>query len=319
MVMIIIHHMIVHALGYSSFRNNTLDNLLIPESQFICSTFINFLTIGSVNCFVLISGYFGIRPTSSKIKFLIYSLLFYTIIFNILPSLIEGAYLKAFINCLFLSHSPYWFVVDYLFLMIFTPIINSYFSLHNKNQITTIIIFLIILSCYFGFIWGNPVNSNGYTLIQFILMYSIGRWISIWNFSLKKSYSIIIYIFSCILCTFAAYCLFNFDKIQFVWRITYYNNPLVILSSVSLFLWFKDFDYHNAIINNISRSSLSIYLIQSSSLVSTYMYKCIRNYVQTGSWGNIWFHIILISLIVAIFSIVFDRIRLILFKHFRLI
>lgn len=318
MVMIIIHHMIVHGLGYSDYGNNITNNLFIPKSQFIISTFINFLTIGSVNCFVLISGYFSINPSLRKIKNLIYILLFYTLIFNVIPDLIKGNINNAIINCFFLSHTPYWFVLDYLFLMIFTPMINMYFSSHRLKQLRIVMFGLIILSCYFGFIWGNPANKNGYTILQFIMMYCFGRWISIENIKLRKIYSLIGYTFSCLICTSIAYYFFINGEYGFIWRITYYNNPFLVVSSICLFLLFKDWNYHNSIINSISKSSLSIYLIQSSSLIATFMYKLVRDCVEDESWNIIWLYILIISILVTFLSILFDKTRQIIFVSLKL-
>lgn len=317
MVMIIIHHMIVHGLGYSSFENN-ISSIFIPESHFFVSTFINCLTVGSVNCFVLISGYFGINPSLKKIKHIIYILLFYTLVFNVIPEIINGKLFNGFMHCFFLSHTPYWFVLVYLFLMIFAPMINLYFSSRGLKQIRFVMIGLIILSCYFGFVWGNPANKNGYTIIQFIMMYCVGRWISVENIKLNRVYSILGYVLSCLACASIAYCFFVNGKYDFVWRLTYYNNPFVVLSSMFLFLLFKDYSYHSAIINNISKSSLSIYLIQSSSLVASLMYKFVRDCVNCDSWNSIWINIVVISLLVAIVSVVFDKIRLYSLSLFRL-
>ena len=186
MLMIVVHHCLVHGLGLKGLDPSSNTQILINDSMMIPDMIMNAFCICAVNCFILISGFFGIKVTKDRVFTLIFTLIFYTILLNILPFLLIGNWKVALYNCLFLSQSPYWFVIDYLFLLAFAPLINLAFQTFSQRSLLRFVFALIIISCYFGYIWNHNVNTNGYTLIQFITLYSIGRIIRISRFFNSK-------------------------------------------------------------------------------------------------------------------------------------
>lgn len=272
MVMIIIHHYIVHGLGLTTLGwGEGKYPLVITQDQMLFADILNCLCICGVNCFILISGYFSINTTQKKIVFLLLSEIFYIVILWTLPCLIEGDWIGAVKSCFFLSKG-YWFVTDYIFLMILAPMINLAFEKLSKRTINITIVGLLIISCYFGFIRNHPANTNGYTLIQFITMYFIGRKIAVSNYSLGIFKSVSTYFISSILCGILMWMAYSLGKPNISWHLTYYNNPLIILSAISLFLLFRNFQFHSSFINRISKSSFGIYLFQSSYLIGSITY-----------------------------------------------
>lgn len=311
MVMIIIHHCIVHGLGLRFMGEAPEDMLLSDSSQIFTATLINSFCICAVNVFILISGYFGIKTSKKKFVFLILTLLFYAIVFEAIPDLISGNYRSIIIDLLFLSHSQYWFVICYLMLMLFTPMLNMMFEKADRKYVNSFIIGLLIISCYLGFLWQHSANTSGYTLLQFILMYSIGRWIRMNNFSLKGYWSAIIYIVCSMLCGISIWMLWRLGRPDLGWRCTYYNNPLIIGSALGLFLFVKNIRFHSKLINKIAKSAFGIYLVQSSTTVSKWLYDCIKSeYVLTDCGGVVYVWILLLSLAIALFGLLFDPIRI---------
>lgn len=272
MVMIIIHHCIAHGLALAGLDPEFHYSMDLPEKWTGGFMLINCLCICAVNCFVLISGYFGIHTNKKKVFYLVFALIFYTIIFNVFPNIVLGKYFKAIKYSLFLSHSNYWFVIDYLFLMVFAPMINMAFDKMSKCYINIFIIGLIVISVYFGFVWGHAANKNGYTLLQFILMYCIGRFIAQRKYSLQQSKSIALYLVCSLICGFLMWGLWSAGYPLLSWRMTYYNNPFIILSSIGLFLCFKDYTFVSKRINTIAQSAFGIYLFQSSAFIGRTMY-----------------------------------------------
>ena len=272
MLMIVIHHSIVHGLGLSALSESYNSELIIKPSQMLIACSIHAFCICAVNCFVLISGYFGIKTTLKKVLFLVISIFIYTLLFSVIPSAAAGELKKAIYNCLFLSHSKYWFVIDYLFLMIFTPMINLAFETLPKRKTDIIIIGLLFISCYFGWLWGHVANANGYTLLQFILMYSVGRRFKYSNISLSTSKSLGLYVACSLLAGIVMWYLWHLGFNSRAWQITLYNNPLIICSAIGLFLLFKNFDIHSGIINTVAKGAFGIYLFQSSVIISQLQY-----------------------------------------------
>ena len=90
MVMIIVHHCIAHGLMLKELPDYPDAQIFIHDSEMPVFIMLNSLCICAVNCFVLISGYFGIHTSWRKAFFLIFALLFYTLIFTTLPHLAEN-------------------------------------------------------------------------------------------------------------------------------------------------------------------------------------------------------------------------------------
>lgn len=308
MLMIVMHHCIVHGLGIDTSAKE-ISVFHIDNAQVIAADIINCFCICAVNCFVLISGFFGIRTNAKKIISLVLSLLFYTILFSVVPLALEGDISTALKSCLFLSHSQYWFVIDYLFLMVLTPIINVAFERLPEKMLRMSIFGLLIISCYFGFIWNHTANNNGYTLLQFILMYCIGRMIARSGFSLHRSRAVTVYIVCSLACGLLMWGLWHYGYAHQSWKITYYNNPLLILSAIALFMIFKTFRFQSAKINRYARYALGIYLFQSSFFISKVLYDFAKDLSGMNLGVALWLALLLLSAVTCLFALCFDTVR----------
>ncbi len=317
MSLIVVHHCIVHGLNLTSLEWNGIESVLLPADMLLFCEANCFCIIG-VNVFVLISGYFGLKPTFEKFLKLLLSMLFYVLIFNVGYNFLIGDYTHTISSLFIFSHGPYWFMTDYFFLMCFTPLINRAFEWLSKQQITLFAIALLVMSCYFGFVWQNPINTNGYTLFQFIMLYTIGRYIKVYNINMKNFYSVFTYITCSLICGTVMYLLHRLGFNHLAWRITNYNNFLLITSAVAVLLLFKNLKFNSVLINKLAQSSLAVYLFQSSVAMSALLYPLIRKiYIESNTYsrpimggGSILLIIILLSFIVVMISIMIDQIQI---------
>lgn len=314
MLFIVIHHGIVYGAGLIELKTNVVDNILPIDlySYGIVNSFLVF----SVNSFLLISGFLGIKPNRQKIISLIITVLFYHILFSILYNILIGASMKTILLSLFVfSCTPYWFVFFYIFLCYFAPMLNDFFKDVPQKKQNKFILMLLVGSCYFGFVWNNKINLDGYTLFQFFMVYSIGRYLSLHTINLSKVKCISIYLLS-VLIVVVIYCsLIKYGLYRYAWKIFFYNNPLVLLSSVVIFLLFRKVHFQSKAVNNISKSALAIYLFQNSRFCETVYYNYIKEYYsQVGGLTTIIL-IIMLSVIISILSILIDRIQLIINKR----
>lgn len=309
MVMIVIHHCIVHGLGLSGLSSQFDKPLILLPDQMGIAFGINSFCICAVNCFILISGYFSIDVSAKRFLNLLLSLTVYTILLAIIPNIIEGNGKGALKDCLFLSHSPYWFVIDYLFLMVFAPMLNACFDIFSKYKRRLILTGLILISCYFGFLWGHAANKNGYTVLQFITMYCLGRKISISGLKLSALKSTIMYTGASVLLASVGWICWKIGKDELAWRTTYYNDPLLIISSVGLFMLFSNLTFHSKSINRVAKSAFGIYLFQSSAIIGSTMYEWLQ--LNSRSYGN-WIFMVLpfIAILVSMIAIFVDQVRI---------
>ncbi len=315
MFLIIVHHCIVHGLGLKGISNLYEQEVLLQSSQMLSAILANSLCICAVNCFILISGYFGIKVSKTKFKTLIYIVIFYTVCLAVVPALLDHNIRLALRYTLFISHSPYWFIVDYIFLLFFAPLINNFFENCPRRSVLFFISGLLIISCYFGFCWSNIANQNGYTILQFITMYSIGRWLFKNKIRLSSKKAFILYFLPSISCGLIMYGLYYLGYSNLAWRMTFYNNPLLILSALGLFLLFNNIKLESRTINMLAKSSLAIYLVQSSPYISKHLYSIVE-YFNSSTPHYIYITVISLSLCLVILSIGIDRMRMVIFKMF---
>jgi len=297
----------------------------VPERRLIsveepCRMMMDFvvaLCFCAVNCFVLISGYFSIRLSVGKIIRLLGIVLFYTILLAVIPDLLAGRYRAAVFDLLILSHSPYWFIPNYIFLMLFAPMINLMFEKMRKRDVNLVLAGLLFINCYIGFFWSGDPYSGGYTLFQFITMYCVGRWIATNGFTLSRPKAVALYVGSSLVLAAEIYGLWFWR----IWTVsaTSYNNPVAMLSAIGLFFIFKGIRLESRTINSWAQSALAVYLVQCSVRVGGRMYGYLRELAASAPMWRVWVAIMVISVLVTAAALLIDRIRIRLFALCRFI
>ncbi len=309
MIMVLVVHIDGASLGlpepYGHF--NTLD------SRSIWQLTVEAFAIIGVNCFTIISGYFGIRlRLRSCLSFifqcLFYSVGIYTAISIAIPSFFswEG-WIESW---LILSHNDLWYVPAYFGLMIISPVLNAGLESLTKKQYALVLTLFAFFNIWLGWVWNAQFNPTGYTIVQLIFVYMIGRYIRLYG--CKKANAgrtlfthrpIWIYIGGNILVLGTSIWMPSVKAFA-------YNSPAVLLSTIGLFLVFRNMEFTSRAVNIIAKSAFAVYLIHKNPLI----------------WGNIirpsvrymWEHLSLpafsvaaILLIIAIFmaAIIADGIR----------
>jgi surface polysaccharide O-acyltransferase-like enzyme len=163
MLIIVIYHFLIHSIIPNS-----------PELNYITKPLITVLHIGVI-CFVLISGYWGIKFSLKSFTKIFFYCSFYSILIYLFGVLLnpELFSIKNSIKSLF--PIQWWFIPVYLCLFLLTPIINTQLKTANKSTKIFTIILLIIIS--FGFGQFVPSLSGGKNPINFILIYYLGNYL----------------------------------------------------------------------------------------------------------------------------------------------
>ncbi len=248
------------------------------------------LSICAVNVFVLISGYFLadnnkrdlLKPVELILQVLILGLVFFGI-----SVLANGG---GFNIDVFLSFfmSVNWFVFIYAALYIFSPYINLVWkSLDSAGKKRLLTLMLIVFSVYPTLlevaraVSGRSMNGlstvgatgsqSGYTIVIFVFMYLIGCSLRDMDkngaagasIELKTSKLLIWFCIDAVLIILWTY----FDKLvlkknvfeTIAWN---YDNPLVIIEAVLIFLIFRNMKIENTkVINTLSAASFTVYLV----------------------------------------------------------
>ena len=225
--------------------------------------FVVSITITGVNLFVLISGYFGIKLRWRSLLNICNILIFYYIITTFGNYILFGRDItyKHLINIFTpMSRSEWWFAECYLMLMLISPALNIILRTKEKNKYFLFQGVMLYLCCISGFLLQNKVNTTGYTLINFILIYSIGDAIKKYDVASKFSYKTFALIY-----TIATIGIF-FGFFKDFGRAHLYNNPFIIIAAIALFLIFAKIKLHSNTINKFATYTFPIYLIQDSSI-----------------------------------------------------
>ena len=226
MLMIILWHINIGFGGDKNLATFSLGNI------------INAVTVVGVNCFVLISGYFGIKFRLKALISLLLQCLFYSIVISVACHETIGSNIDFKMLFLPISSDVWWFMTVYVMLYLSAPLLNKALDgMSMKGTLFSLLSFLII-NIWFGYCFKNDNNPSGHSYLQFVLMYLIGRMISFCRANVT--------------CDFGRYSKFLFVNsggamLAFVILICInmffiksyrYNNPLVVLSSVAIFIVF---------------------------------------------------------------------------------
>lgn len=243
-----------------------------------------------VDTFILISGYFGLRPSvKSWVHFLIPPT-FYTL-------------LLCTINQEPITHyqpwCSWWFVTCYLELLLVAPFLNMILDEKGKKTHLLLIFALSIINVYFGFICQTNEGRTGYTLMNFCFIYTLGRYINKYNTVINLlPQRLLLFVFL----LFVNF-IFRFYRIDCKGITGYYNSPLVILQAISLFLVFEKIEikrFYNIILF-ISSSTFSVYLISDHPYFRHNYYAELWKHI--GNISNGYFHLLAIFVNVLIFAI----------------
>lgn len=211
-----------------------------------------------VNVFVLITGFFGVRSRKGLVKIIVMSM-FYTWLLYLLQCLFCGEHFSVtplLKSLFFVTHSQYWFVQSYVLLVLIAPYLNSLLESHNRYVLTGILLFI---DCWCGY-FHNETISTGFGLLHFATMYVIGRCLYMTNG--QRSTPPHLHLLTIFVVTIGLLAIQHLiPQTQFGKG---YNNPLLVICSVVVFLLFRRMNIKNEQVNWLSASSFAVYLIHDS-------------------------------------------------------
>lgn len=293
--------LIVHADGASL-------GLPSPDSAWTAGqwwqTVIEALTILGVNLFVLISGYFLIKLTWRRLVNYIIMCGFYGVSIYALRCIVSPCYftLDNTLETLRLfSGGDLWFIRDYFFLMLLSPLLNGGLKSLTTRRLGWVIAAMVLISCYYGWWWGGAVNPTGYNLMQMIMMYTIGYRLS--RGLPRRIDAAAFYVASTIAIVIMATVMPS-DKAY------YYNSPAVILAAVSLFSLLAPLRFSSRAVNYVASSTFAVYLIHKNPWIWVPFYRqAIVNLSHYHS--GLTFSLLCLVVVVATFvgCVIIDKVR----------
>ena len=144
--------------------------------------------------------------------------------------------------------------------MLIAPFLNKAIESFSPKQLLQSVIFVGIADQILGYFMKM---DNGYSLIHFIFLYVLGAYISRESNCLDKLtrlHSLLIYVICALLWGLIAYATSG-RNVYFMTNISY-NNPLIVIGSLTFFNIFRNIHFSSRVINTIASFSIAAYLIQ---------------------------------------------------------
>lgn len=259
------------------------------------------LHIGVI-CFVLISGYFRIKPTSRGFIKLISMVLIYSLpgmCFEIKNA--EG-WKEVVHSLMFVSQTNYWFVRTYIGLYLVSPLINTFLDHSSSKTRWYMLVVTGIISVYLGNFSNYYLYSDGKNLVNFIFLYQLGQMISLYFDQLRKIKVWKLLIAYASLNIFLVCCYYYSYDTGFgvlLWRLSFpYCSPILIINAILFFIIIGHFSFTSILLNRFSIGAFSIYLIHGNHPLVTGIQ---RNMVSSVfSYSNNYFEFVAMLTILAL-------------------
>lgn len=316
MILIVAHHYAVH--GFTTIEMTYSFNRYI----------VGFLSLGGklgVACFVLISGYFMVysKFTLYKLIKLVAQTWFYSVgiglLFLFILTPVEPIGLTSIIKMMLpIGYSKYWFMTDYIILMLISPILNLTISKMSKKSHRNLLIGAMIL---WSIMPKFTAASYGYgdELGWVILLYFFAAYIRKYT-NLEKnnahkhlivaiaSYSMVI--ISNILLIYLGHVtgidIFTEHSTNF----SSLNSPFILVTAVELLIGFiKLKPHYNKGINKLAGATLGVYLIHDNGMFRPYLWRIILKNPEMYSSNVLFVHALVSIVLVYIVCSCIDLIR----------
>jgi hypothetical protein len=272
--------------------------------------FVESLALVGVNCFIFISGWFGIRPKVLSFIKLIFQCLFLYFLIYIIYAFIEPheINISSTINCF--NFFNRWFLLAYFGLYLLSPVLNSFVEQSSQKQYKIVLISIgLLLLCI---CW---LLKHYYEITSFIFIYLLARYIKKYGglfFSYSKRIDILVYL----ICTALTALLMMFSELLSHGPsiLGDYNAPFVFIASMYLFLFFTKLKLQNKVINWIAESAFAVYLINCNSFLRP-IYTLISKYLFS-SYSFVYFCVFILFFILCFFivCILIDKFRILVWN-----
>ena len=221
MTCICIWHVFVHGMNYKKMGNGVMPD--DADMVLMC------VLVPAVNCFMLISGYFGIRFSFDKMLQFMLQAFFCFIIGTAVNYVVWDDFSLGRLKHIFpILTDQWWFLTIYFVIFMLSPVINKGIESISKRQFAFIIIVLLAMNSFGQYVLSL---SSGYSFQSLLIIYLIGRYLRIYPLIMDRKRSILIWAVS----TAALFVCLKLSILyhpKFAWHLLSYNNPLIIIQSV---------------------------------------------------------------------------------------
>ncbi len=305
----------LHGPGTGSFSIDFMDAAV--------RTTVQQLAVVCVDCFVVISGWFGIRITLRGVASLLFQAAFIS----------GGAYCVAaatghatfcadnLLNSLNVLHI-YWFLTAYLGLMAVSPALNALAKHATKRQLQQAIAWYAAFAFIVGWAADMGGFNWGYSTMSFMLIYMIMRYLRLHGSHIVTRLSAVGWLGCYVGIALAASAVIvaagvwgSGESLNWIYmHLCAYDSPSTIAASICLFMAFCQFRFTSRIVNRVAASAFSVYLLHCCPTVFPAFLDTVSRLHR--SLPLIGFSAAMMCLVAATFavSVVADQLRLLVWR-----
>lgn len=212
-------------------------------------------------------------------------------LFLVLQQLWGGQILSCFQP--FTKSTGQWFLLPYFVLMLMSPLLNKAIEVLSKKEFIKIILVFSFIVFYFGLLCQNPIIDKGHSIIYFIYMYLIGRFVRIYQVgdTWKKKKIALVLLSYFFITLWINYILPHGILRAYRGLIFSYIAPGQIMSSVGILIFFSKIKMKSKFVNWIAASALSVYLFHENMFIP------LKGFFATYAFQYQWFEALFLILV----------------------
>lgn len=306
--------LVVHA-DYFSLGAPTYQDIQQDAWASFTRMFFQSLSIGCVNLFVLLSGWFGIRPKLSSFLNLLFQCAYFLFGIYAICLMTGVSQLNAHgLKGCFLLLKWNWFIKAYILLFFMAPILNAYIDTATQRQHGLMLVCFYLFQTIYSWFSGAAVFfEHGYSTISFMGLYLLSRYFAKYPLKItnyNRYYYLLFFLFSVLF--MAALCLvatkYNINAVSS--RMFKYDQPLLIVASLSLIVYFSKLKFRSRIVNWIAASSFAVFLLHTNpNLCKQYFVPTVKTLYSTYNGITCITAIFMLLVVVYVLAVLADQPR----------
>lgn len=263
----------------------------------------------AVTCFVLISGYFGIKFNLAKLIRMDLMVIFFTVT----STVIQGNWnLKMIVKAFFpVITRQHWFITCYFALCILAPFLNDIPLQMQKDRYRRLLMVLLgMFSVIPTLTTYDIMQDSGKGLVHFVMIYLLGRYLAMYQNREYKKWKLMLGFCVCVVTAFVLDSILTFQKGVLYNTFSRDCSLFMILAAVFMVLFFAEIQFTNRFINRIAQSVLAI------TVLDAYLRSVWSNYLDLNQYvDNCYFVIVITGYVLAVMisAILLNEIRMVVF------
>ena len=284
MLFIVIYHILYHGV---QLKETIIVPNIISIPNFVVSQYLLTICSTCVNLYVLITGYFLFEKSFKSIRFIkvwflafFYGIIITGVMYHYYPDTVS--LVNVLQNVRPMTLGPYWFVKQYLGLLIAAPLLGYVAKTIDQTQFKILLLVLFVLGTNFTDQFGSLpfgealIFNRGFSLIWFICLFFTGAYIR--RFDLRFSSFKFFFILSLLVCLYTiiriivSYFFLGAD-LKFI-NFDYNGFPYIL--AISFFSWIKHCRFRENLITRIlvrtAPYTFAVYLIHDNKFFRSVLY-----------------------------------------------